>query len=95
MWVTTWSVSALSSTRRNWLCGLLQKTDMRRHDVVAGLVARLYRNELQRQINQLHPTDIAPLLETLRTDVHRFLWDLVDSFPTRCRNSRIHPLLDL
>ena len=58
---------------------LVHKTEMRRHDVVEDLVARQYRNELHRQINHLHPADIAHLLETLRTDEQRFLWDLVDS----------------
>jgi magnesium transporter len=59
--------------------GLVHKTEMRRHDVVEGLVARQYRNELHRQINHLHPADIVHLLETLCTDERRILWDLVDS----------------
>ena len=59
--------------------GLVHKTEMRRHNVVEDLVARQYRNELHRQINHLHPADIAHLLETLRTDTRRILWDLVDS----------------
>ena len=58
--------------------GLVHKTEMRRHEVVEDLVARQYRNELRRQINHLHPADIAHLLETLRTDERRILWDLVD-----------------
>jgi magnesium transporter len=58
---------------------LVHKTEMRRHEVVEDLVARQYRNELRRQINHLHPADIAHLLETLRTDARRTLWDLVDS----------------
>jgi magnesium transporter len=58
--------------------GLVHKTEMRRHEVVEDLVARQYRNELRRQINHLHPADIAHLLETLRTDERRMLWDLVD-----------------
>jgi magnesium transporter len=59
--------------------GLVHKTEMRRHEVVEDLVARQIRNELRRQINHLHPADIAHLLETLRTDARRTLWDLVDS----------------
>jgi magnesium transporter len=58
---------------------LVHKTEMRHHDVVEDLVARQYQNELRRQINHLHPADIAHLLETLRTDKRRMLWDLVDS----------------
>jgi magnesium transporter len=58
---------------------LVHKTEMRRHDVVEDLVARQYRNELSRHLNQLHPADIAHLLETLRADERRNLWDLVDS----------------
>ena len=58
--------------------GLVHKTEMRRHEVVEDLVARQYRNELRRQINQLHPADIAHLLETLRTEERRMLWDLVE-----------------
>ena len=67
--------------------GPVYKTEMRRHEVVEDLVARQYRNELRRQINHLHPDDIAHLLETLRTDARRTLWDLVDSryaAPERC-----------
>ena len=59
--------------------GLVHETEMRRHEVVEDLVARQYRNELRRQINHLHPADIAHLLETLRTDERRVLWELIDS----------------
>ena len=52
--------------------GLVHKTEMRRHEVVEDLVARQYHNELRRQINHLHPADIAHLLETLRTDERPF-----------------------
>ena len=65
--------------KQDLLRDLVHKTEMRRHEVVEDLVARQYRNELRRQINHLHPADIAHLLETLRTDKRRFLWDLVDS----------------
>lgn len=73
--------------------GLVHRTEMHHHEVVEDLVARQYQNELRRQINQLHPADIAHLLETLRTDVRRFLWGVIDSHyagaccwncPTRC-----------
>lgn len=57
---------------------LVHKTETRRHDVVEGLVQRQQRNELQRQINQLHPADIAHVLETLRADERLVLWELVD-----------------
>jgi magnesium transporter len=65
--------------KQDLVLDLVHKTEMRRHDVVEDLVARQYRNELSRRLNQLHPADIAHLLETLRADERRNLWDLVDS----------------
>jgi magnesium transporter len=65
--------------RQELVRDLVHKTEMRRHDVVEDLVARQYRNELRRQINHLHPADIAHLLETLRADARRTLWELLDS----------------
>ena len=37
------------------------------------------RSGPRRQINHLHPADIARLLEMLRADTRQMLWDLVDS----------------
>ncbi len=45
------------------ISSLVTKQQMRRHDLVQGLVAKQQANELRRQINQLHPADIAYVLE--------------------------------
>lgn len=57
---------------------LVTKQHMRRHELVQGLVAKQQANELRRQINQLHPADIAYVLERQPLERRRMLWELVD-----------------
>jgi len=57
---------------------LVTKQQMRRHELVQGLVAKQQANELRRQINQLHPADIAYVLERQPLERRRTLWELVD-----------------
>ena len=57
---------------------LVNKQQMRRQDLVQGLVAKQQANELRRQINQLHPADIAYVLERQPLERRRSLWALVD-----------------
>jgi magnesium transporter len=58
---------------------VVHRTEMPRHDLVENLVARQQVEELRRQINALHPADIAYILESLPHDRRRRVWELVDS----------------
>lgn len=60
------------------ISSLVTKQQMRRHELVQGLVAKQQANELRRQINQLHPADIAYVLERQPLERRRMLWELVD-----------------
>ncbi|MEJ2452889.1 MAG: magnesium transporter [Candidatus Thiodiazotropha sp.] len=60
------------------ISSLVTKQHMRRHELVQGLVAKQQANELRRQINQLHPADIAYVLERQPLDRRKTLWELVD-----------------
>ncbi|MET0091127.1 MAG: magnesium transporter [Candidatus Thiodiazotropha sp.] len=60
------------------ISSLVTKQQMRRHDLVQGLVAKQLANELRRQINQLHPADIAYVLERQPLERRGTLWELVD-----------------
>ncbi|MCU0766984.1 MAG: magnesium transporter [Gammaproteobacteria bacterium] len=58
---------------------VVHKTEMPRHDLVENLVTRQQLEELRRQINVLHPADIAYVLESLPLERRRRIWELVDS----------------
>lgn len=56
---------------------LVHKQEMPNHDLVENLVHRQNQNELQRLMDELHPADIAYILEALPVDQRLYLWDLV------------------
>jgi magnesium transporter len=58
---------------------VVHKTEMARHELVENLVERQQTEELRRQINSLHPADIAYVLESLPLDRRRRIWQLVDA----------------
>ena len=57
---------------------VVHKTEMTRHELVENLVERQQTEELRRQINSLHPADIAYVLESLPLERRRRIWELVD-----------------
>lgn len=57
--------------------GLVHKQEMPNHDLVESLVHRQNQSELQRLMDELHPADIAYILEALPVDQRLYLWDLV------------------
>jgi magnesium transporter len=57
--------------------GLVQKQDMPRHALVESLVHKQNLAELQKKLDQLHPADIAYILEALPLDDRLLIWDLV------------------
>ncbi len=56
---------------------LVHKQEMPNHDLVENLVHRQNQSELQRLMDELHPADIAYVLESLPVDERLYLWDLV------------------
>lgn len=57
--------------------GLVQKQEMPNHELVESLVHRQNQTELQRLMDELHPADIAYILEALPVHQRLYLWDLV------------------
>lgn len=56
---------------------LVQKQEMPKHELVESLVHRQNQIELQNILNDLHPADVAHILEALPLDDRLYLWDLV------------------
>ena len=51
--------------------------DMPRQGLVEGLIHKLHLVELQKKLDELHPADVAYLLEALPLDQRLIVWDLV------------------
>lgn len=56
---------------------LVHRQDMPRHELVESLVHKQHVASLQERLDNLHPADIAFILEALPLDDRRFVWDLV------------------
>lgn len=56
---------------------LVHKQDMPHHDLVESLVHKQNLAELQKRLDQLHPADVAYILESLPIDDRLVVWDLV------------------
>jgi len=57
--------------------GLVQRQDMPRHRLVEDLVHKQNLVELQKKLDQLHPADVAYVLEALPLKERLVVWDLV------------------
>jgi magnesium transporter len=57
--------------------GLVHKQDMPRHDLVETLVHKQNLAELQMKLDDLHPADVAYILEALPLQQRLLVWDLV------------------
>ncbi|HQR60675.1 MAG TPA: magnesium transporter, partial [Methylophilaceae bacterium] len=57
--------------------GLVHKQDMPRHDLVESLVHKQNLSELQHKLDELHPADVAYILEALPIEQRLLVWDLV------------------
>jgi magnesium transporter len=64
-------------SRHKLVEGLVHRQDMPRHELVETLVHRQHIAELQTKLDELHPADIAYVLEALPLDERLFVWDLV------------------
>ena len=64
-------------SRQRLVEDLVLRQDMPRHDLVEDLVHRQHLAELQHRLDELHPADIAFILEALPLDERLFLWNLV------------------
>ena len=64
-------------SRQKLVEDLVLRQDMPRHDLVEDLVHRQHLAELQHRLDELHPADIAFILESLPLDDRLFLWSLV------------------
>jgi magnesium transporter len=56
---------------------LVERQDMPRHDLVESLVEKQNVTELQKKLDQLHPADVAYVLEALPLAERLAVWDLV------------------
>lgn len=56
---------------------LVHKQEMLKHDLIETIVHRQNKYELQNILNDLHPADVAHILEALPLDDRLYLWDLV------------------
>jgi magnesium transporter len=56
---------------------LVDRQDMPRHELVAGLTHKQNLAELSRRLDHLHPADVAYVLEALPIDQRLLVWELV------------------
>jgi magnesium transporter len=56
---------------------LVHKQDMPKHDLVESLVHKQHIAELQKKLDELHPADVAYILEALPLEQRLIVWDLV------------------
>ena len=56
---------------------LVQRQEMPRHELVGDLTHRQNLVELERRLNELHPADVARILEALPVDDRLLVWELV------------------
>jgi len=64
-------------SRHKLVEGLVHRQDMPRHELVENLVHKQHVAELQAKLDELHPADIAYVLESLPLEDRLFVWDLV------------------
>jgi magnesium transporter len=64
-------------SRQRLVENLVHRQDMPRHDLVENLVHKQNLVELQQKLDELHPADIAYILEALPLDERRLVWDMV------------------
>ncbi len=64
--------------RQELVENLVHRQPMARHELVESLVARQHLTELRREVNLLHPADIANVLESLPLERRLMVWNLVD-----------------
>lgn len=64
--------------KQQLVSGLVERSEMPRHQLVQSLVERQQSNQLRQQINRMHPADIAFALESLPLEERSQLWDQVD-----------------
>jgi magnesium transporter len=63
--------------KRKVVEALVHRQDMQRHDLVEDLTQRQNTAELQRKLDQMHPADVAYVLESLPLDERLYVWELV------------------
>lgn len=57
--------------------GLVSRQETPRQGLVEGLIHKLHAVELQKKLDELHPADVAYVLEALPLDQRLVVWDLV------------------
>src|SRR5471030_1841250 len=63
--------------RHQLVKSLVQRQEMPRHQLVESLVQKQNLAELQKKLDQLHPADVAYVLEALPLEERLAVWDLV------------------
>ncbi|MDX9699682.1 MAG: magnesium transporter [Rhodocyclaceae bacterium] len=64
-------------SRQKLVEDLVHRQDMPRHALVEGLLHKQHLSELQQRLDQLHPADIAFILEALPLEDRLLVWNLV------------------
>ena len=59
--------------------GLVHRQEMAKHDIVENLVHKQHTVELSRKLTDMHPADIAYVLEALPLVDRLLVWDLLES----------------
>jgi len=64
--------------RRHWLVeSLVERQQMPKHELVESLVHKQHLAELHKKLDDMHPADIAYILEALPINERLIVWDLV------------------
>lgn len=63
--------------RQRLVESLIHKQDMPRHELIESLVHKQNLNELAKKLDELHPADVAYILEALPPEDRLMVWDLV------------------
>ena len=63
--------------RQRLVEGLVGRQDMPRHDLVESMVHKQHTTALRTKLDQMHPADIAYILESLPHEERLTVWDLV------------------
>lgn len=64
-------------SKQEVVSGLVERQDTPRRELVQNLLQRQQSAELQRMLHQLHPADIAYVLENVPLDKRKLLWNLL------------------
>ena len=66
-------------SRHRLVENLVQRQEMNKHDIVENLVHKQHTVELSRKLADMHPADVAFVLEALPLEDRLIVWDLIEA----------------